>query len=167
MVDRSGTANRHRVLALVVGVAAVLGAGSATVGAQGGKGTLTGEDYAEIQRLYYMYNYAFDTNDGEAYAAVFTEDGEFVVSGGQAMAGRDEIAALAASRGEPRERPKIFHVTTNIIIHPSPEGATGSAYVVLVDLAADTVISGGGVYEDELVKTAEGWRFKKRSFFSE
>ena len=141
--------------------------GAVATGANAQTGALTGEDYAEIQRLYYMYNYAFDSSDGEAYAAVFTEDGEFVVGGGQTLNGREEIAGLPGGRGEVRERPKIFHLTTNVIIEPAPDGATGSAYVILIDLAAENVISGGGVYEDVIVKTSEGWRFKKRSFFAE
>ena len=59
----------------------VLPLGAVATSASAQEGTLPGEDYAEIQGLYYMYNYAFDSSDGEAYASVFTEDGEFVVGG--------------------------------------------------------------------------------------
>ena len=44
----------------------------------------------------------------------------------------------------------------------TPERATRSAYVILVDLAQTPAITGGGVYEDVIVRTPEGWRFKKR-----
>jgi len=127
--------------------------------------SLSGTDYAEINMLYSRYAYAFDSSDGAMFASVFTDDGEFV-SGALTTKGRSALTAMA-SRGPKKERPKIFHVTVNVLITPSPEGAKGSAYVMLVDLAKNPVISGGGVYNDIIVKTTEGWRFKKRSYFVE
>ena len=127
---------------------------------------LSGTDYAEIQRLYAVYNYAFDSDDGEMAASVFTSDGQFVMPG-RTIRGRADIAALAGGRSAVRERPKVVHITTSVIINPSPEGATGSAYVILVDLAQTSGITGGGVYEDVIVRTPEGWRFKRRSYFPE
>ena len=55
----------------------------------------------------------------------------------------------------------------NVLITPTAAGASGSAYVITVDLAKNSVISGGGVYEDLIVKTPDGWKFKKRTFFPE
>lgn len=99
------------------------------------------------------------------FASVFTEDGEFV-TGAQTMKGASALKAMAG-RGTKRERPKIFHITTNVLITPAADGATGSVYVMTVDLSRDNVISGGGVYEDAFVKTAQGWKLKKRVFFGE
>jgi uncharacterized protein (TIGR02246 family) len=127
--------------------------------------TLSANDYAEIHGLYARYVWAFDSNDGDMFASVFTDDGEFVV-GTRVTKGRKDLAAMA-SRGPKKDHPKIFHITTNVLITPSTEGAIGHAYVVLVDLAKNPAISGGGVYDDVIVKTAEGWKFKKRSYFAE
>src|SRR5437867_3731059 len=130
------------------------------------KSKLTADDYAEIHNLYARYNYAYDSSNAEMYGGVFTTDGEFVV-GDRVLHGRKEIGDLTKGRGAVKSRPKIFHVGSSVVVDPSPEGAKGSSYVVLMDLQKNPAISGGGVYEDVLVKTKEGWRFKKRSYFAE
>jgi hypothetical protein len=127
--------------------------------------TLSPADTLEIQRLYASYNYAFDSADGDMFATVFSEDGEFE-TGGRTTKGVAALKAMA-SRGTKRERPKIFHITTNVLITPTADGAKGSAYVMTVDLSRENVISGGGVYEDAFVKTPQGWKLKKRVFFGE
>ncbi len=55
------------------------------------------------------------------------------------------------------------HVYTNLRITPAPEGARGFVYFNQLDVSTkpptNTV---SGIYEDTLVKTPDGWRFKKR-----
>jgi uncharacterized protein (TIGR02246 family) len=128
--------------------------------------TLSGTDYGEINALYARYAYAFDSSDQDMFASVFTPDGEFV-TGTRTTAGVTALKAMASGRGPKKERPKIFHLTMNVLITPTETGASGSAYVITVDLAKNQVISGGGVYEDVIVKTSQGWKFKKRTFFPE
>ena len=128
--------------------------------------TLSGTDYGEINALYARYAYAFDSSDAEMFASVFTPDGEFI-TGTRTTAGVAALKAMASGRGPKKERPKIFHLTLNVLITPTAAGASGAAYVVTVDLAKNPAISGGGVYEDVIVKTPEGWKFKKRTFFAE
>ena len=127
---------------------------------------LSGQDYNDIHALYARYAHTFDKTDPEAYGNVFTADGQFVI-GDRVLKGRKEIASLTTAFGPVKNRPKVFHVNSNVLIEASPEGAKGSAYVVLMDLSKNPAITGGGVYEDSIVKTAEGWRFKKRVFFAE
>ena len=134
--------------------------------AAAGPSTLSGTDYGEINALYARYAYAFDSSDAEMFASVFTPDGEFV-TGPRTTAGVTALKAMASGRGPKKERPKIFHLTMNVLITPTAAGASGSAYVITVDLAKNSVISGGGVYEDAIVKTPQGWKFKKRTFFPE
>ena len=43
----------------------------------GKKGSLTAQDYVEIQMLYAQYNHSIDTGDIEGYVALFTPDGSF------------------------------------------------------------------------------------------
>jgi hypothetical protein len=128
--------------------------------------TLTGTDYGEIQALYARYNYAVDSSNPEMYGGVFTPDGEFV-AGERTLKGRKAIGAIAQGRGPVKARPTIHHVGSSVLIEPSAEGAKGSSYVVLMDLSKNPAISGGGVYEDVIVRTSEGWRFKKRTYFAE
>lgn len=127
---------------------------------------LSSQDHSEIQALYARYAHAFDSSNPEMYGNVFTPDGEFVI-GERVLKGRKEISALAATRGPVKDHPKILHVNSNVLIEPSPEGAKGSAYVVLMDLAKNPAITGGGVYQDSIVRTPDGWRFKKRTYFAE
>ena len=134
--------------------------------AAAGPPTLSGTDYGEINALYARYAYAFDSSDADMFASVFTPDGEFV-TGTRTITGGTALKAMASGRGPKRERPKIFHLTLNVLITPTAAGASGAAYVVTVDLAKNPAISGGGVYEDVIVKTPEGWKFKKRTFFPE
>jgi hypothetical protein len=57
------------------------------------------------------------------------------------------------------------HYLTNVIIHPTSEGARGSQYLVAIDVSEggkpSTVVHGGR-YDDLYVRTPDGWRFKSR-----
>src|SRR4029434_6003802 len=65
-----------------------------------------------------------------------------------------------------REKPLQTHVTVNLVIEPSPEGATGKSYLVypgVRGIGADPDHSGHvGGYQDVYVRTLQGWRIKKR-----
>ena len=135
------------------------------------KGTLAPQDYVEIEQLYVRYNYGIDTHadGGLLWATTFTVDGIFHTTGRQPVQGREALTALAKARpNQPgSEGPQYF--ATNIRIEPSPEGARGSAYFFYVPIPKPdkpASITSTGTYEDELVKTAEGWRFKKRTFYA-
>lgn len=152
-----------------IGIALAVLLLAAATRAQSGK-TLTRDDRAEIHELYARYAQAADRSDAATYGGVFTEDGIFVIDdptgalggpgGVQIITGRNAIAAIM--RGPQRERPKVTHFYSNVLVDPAPEGARGSVYVVLIDLQKTPAITGGGYCDDALVRTAEGWRFKKR-----
>ena len=144
-------------------LAVLLVAGTASAADQ--KPTLSAADYTEIQMLYSRYAFAYDSGNKEMYGGVFTEDGLFKIGTDRTLKGPKEIGSLISS--DLRVRPKIFHLTTNILIDAAPEGAKGTCYVALIDLQKNPAITGGGVYEDILVKTKAGWRFKQRTYFGE
>ena len=129
--------------------------------------TLTVQDYFQIQQLVNRYSYALDTgaDNGYAYADLFAPDGTF-----GRLSGRDQLAATARPGGGhyPRGPKFVFHYTSNHVIEPSPEGATGKVYVVEIDAGERgkraAIIEDGGHYEDVYVKTPQGWRFRSRSF---
>jgi hypothetical protein len=59
------------------------------------------------------------------------------------------------------------HFSTNHVIEPSPEGATGKQYLVVLNIGENgqpSAINQGGHYDDIYVKTAQGWRFKMRNY---
>ena len=145
-----------RKLWALVGIA--LFCGSAGLSAQKGGGKLTSDDLVEIQQLYAKYNWTLDAGDAEGYASTFVPDGVF-----NNNVGHDAIVKFAntfhAGLGS-----HVHHWNTNLLIQPSADGATGQVYLVLVDFAnKPATIATSASYSDELVKTAQGWRFKKRA----
>jgi hypothetical protein len=138
---------------------------------------LTALDYFEIQQLVNRYAFAIDTcsNNGYDYADLYTPDGVFYWGvGGRKSVGREQLAEAAGGgkngcqkleRATP-EKPIATHVTVNLVIEPSAEGAIGKSYLVypgVRGIGADPDHSGHvGGYQDVYVKTAQGWRFKSR-----
>ena len=129
---------------------------------------LTALDYLEIQRLVASYGHALDNgfaqaDNGPAYAGLFTPDGVAF----RRLKGFAPLAAIA--RAQPHGPKYVRHFLTNVTIAPSPEGATGEQYLVVID-PPESGKPGrlflGGHYEDIYVKTAEGWRYKSRTLFT-
>lgn len=153
---------RNMVLGLALGVS-VLAPGSAR--AQGEANALTPMDYIEIQQLVARYPYALDTHadNGYMYADLFAPDGTFGTT-----RGREALAALARNNQPEKSGPAATrHFVTNVVITPTPEGAVGREYNVLIDVgdaSRPSVIDHGGYYEDVFVKTQAGWRFKSRTY---
>lgn len=138
---------------------ALLIAGATTwIAAQAGGKSLTAQDLVDIQQLYAKYNWTLDAGDSEGYASTFTPDGVF-----NNNVGHDAIVKFAdtfhAGLGA-----HVRHWNTNLLILPAPDGgATGQVYLVLVDFATKPPsIATSASYSDQLVKTPQGWRFKKR-----
>ena len=157
---------RKGMMVLAVIVTVVLAVARAQSQSRAG-GSLTALDYAEIGQLYGRYAIGYDTGNGDLWARAFTADGTFVLPGGKTLAGRQQLAEFAAAPGNDKGPTNVFHVNTNITIEPSPEGATGTAYVLLVNLGTSgkpSTLTGGGIYRDQFVKTSEGWRIKKRIY---
>ena len=126
--------------------------------------TLTPQDYIDIQQLVSSYAYGLDgnTDNGATYANLFAPGAVF---GRPRTEGRDNLAALANT--QPRGANYVRHFITNHVIEPSPGGAIGKEYAVIIDIGENGNpgrIALGGRYDDEYVKTAQGWKFKTRTF---
>jgi uncharacterized protein (TIGR02246 family) len=110
------------------------------------------------------YPHALDTRDFDAYAALFTEDGELSLQGNTAK-GRAAIKAFVAAL--PAE-PRVIHPITNLSYIVDGDTATGGAYwqdVGLVGGAPGVLIAGR--YEDTLRKVNGDWRIAKRDIVIE
>lgn len=134
--------------------------------------TLTTQDYVDIQQLVSRYAYAIDecTNRGYDYADLYTPDGRFATSRGgtilNVFEGRERLAEAARGGMPDCENVPwagIVHMLVNHVIEPSVGGATGKVYLIAIGLDGEPgKVEAQGRYEDEYVKTAEGWRFKSR-----
>ena len=155
-------ATRNMVMTLALGMSVLAPAGAQ---AQGQANALTPMDYIEIQQLVARYPYALDTHadNGYMYADLFAPDGTFGTT-----RGREALASLARNNQPEKSGPAATrHFVTNVVITPTPEGAVGREYNVLIDVgdaSRPSVIDHGGYYEDVFVKTPAGWRFKSRTY---
>lgn len=143
------------LLSLVV---LVVAAGAGRSGAQSGPPPLRPDDMIEIEQLYAKYAWAIDAGDAEGYASTFTPDGVFNTN-----VGHDALAKFAttfhAGMGS-----HVRHWNSSLVITPTPTGASGQVYLMIVDVATTpATIVRVGSYTDELVRTAQGWRFTKRA----
>ncbi len=133
-------------------------------GAAQGQPSLTAQDYIDIQQLVSSYAYGLDgnTDNGESYANLFAPGAIF---GRPRTQGHENLAALANT--QPRGAMYVRHFITNHVIEPAPGGAIGKEYAVIIDIGESGKSSGialGGRYDDEYVKTPQGWKFKSRTF---
>jgi hypothetical protein len=123
-------------------------------------GSLTAADYAEIEQLYARYNTAIDAGDEETWASTFTPDGVF----NNNVTGRDALVKFVRDWRERGNPTHLRHWNTNLLIQRTAEGAKGSVYLSLLDIGVKPpAITTTGMYEDLLVKTPQGWRFKRRA----
>ena len=128
-------------------------------------------DRSEITDLIYRYSYTVDAKDLEGFVALFTEDCRWV-------AHLPEKPIVLDSRTKLRDhlaaRLKYFadqgiqtrHLQTNsILTRINSDRVRGVTYVMLLGQVkgepTPRVIS-TGIYEDEFVKTEDGWRFAVR-----
>jgi hypothetical protein len=119
------------------------------------------EDKEAIRELFAEYCFRMDEARYAELGALFTADGAWIARYAEAR-GPAEIAALMA-RNIPRE-PKRKHFIMNSLIALDGDRATArTSYLVVLQAAgAGLVPSVAGTYEDVLVRTTDGWRFRER-----
>ena len=143
---------------------------------------LTALDYAEIEQLAVRYAWLLDrcANGGYDYADLYVADGQFAVADKFGTTsneqrrfvtkGREALAKAAGGDGKGNcVDPKttlgygLTHIVTNHLIVPTKDGAVGKHRLVTVGVCGyPHLIELQGGYEDEYVKTKDGWKFKSR-----
>ena len=122
--------------------------------------TLTSEDRTAIQALVSGYARALSACAAEEYAGLFAPGTGFFASGIRGhIVGREKLIALVQS-----ER----HCTAAAGTTPAPRPGGGTGPVVNIEVTPTGVrgiadLGGAGQYQDEYVKTAQGWRFAGRT----
>jgi uncharacterized protein (TIGR02246 family) len=163
-----------RTAFVAVAAAAVM---LSTAGARAAEGDALREaqDRADIEALMWRYARALDTFDAEAYAAIYTEDGQFGV-GANAVKGRAALTKMVADLKKGRaERkaagesvPGLYHMTADSHIEfVDRDHARVHTYWLTVygaegrDKPPRLAASGRGV--DEVVRVDGQWRLKVRN----
>lgn len=116
------------------------------------------DDFEAIKQLTALYNRAFDDLDVPGYLATWTEDGFFERSNaGRSYQGHAQLTQLINSFPV-----KGRHVTSDFVISVDDDRAEQSCYLSYLDVAQAHKLVMFGVYTDELVRTADGWKFSSR-----
>jgi ketosteroid isomerase-like protein len=116
-------------------------------------------DRAAILELLARYNSAFDEADHEGWAACFAEDGVLESPFSGDTTGRAEFMAMSTAMAGTDQVGNV--VTTDHLV--SISGDTASETCTAVIFGGPNVQTVGR-YDDELVRTAEGWKFQRRRF---
>ncbi len=143
---------------------------------------LTAQDYAEIEQLAVRYAWLIDrcVNGGYDYADLYVPDGQFSVAESFGTTsneqrrfvtrGREALARAAGGDGKGAcVDPKttlgygLTHLVTNHMIVATKDGAVGKHRLLTVGVCGyPHLMELQGGYEDEYVKTSDGWKFKSR-----
>ena len=127
---------------------------------------LTAEDIHEIEELVQGYTRGVDVGPEDA-SWVFAPDAVFEYTAGGVRAETVNGAAeLKEFYADLRTRNTTRHVLSNLVVEPSPDGATGSVYLTSFNRTDDApiAVTALGMYEDEYVRTDAGWRIQHRVY---
>jgi len=110
------------------------------------------DDHAEIRNLLARYCLTLDLDDTDGWVALFTPDATYQVYG-RAFVGHDGLRAMATAA------PGGFHLGGPVVIDLDGDRARTTRNLLFVERA--TTDPRHAVYEDDLVRTAEGWRIAR------
>ncbi|WP_375388700.1 nuclear transport factor 2 family protein [uncultured Amnibacterium sp.] len=117
-------------------------------------------DREEIRALAIEFARSIDSKDQASYAQTFAEDGVAVLPFGEFKS----RATIAAMHGPPAHI-GTHHLLGQTVIDLHGDTATARTYLSVTHVFEPTdktqKAHSGGWYEQELVRTAEGWRFAR------
>lgn len=127
--------------------------------------TLAPQDYADIQHLTSRLNQGADSHNAEMWVSLWTPDGTWTNNAGRSYSGHAGLTEYRRTRrAELGGRTDIRHWTNSLVITPTADGATGRLYFMMMRVNGNPpAASSAGHYDDVYVKTANGWRIKRRT----
>lgn len=155
---------RSRSILVVTVVLVVVGAAWINGQPQRASGRLSPQDRLEIEDVVKGYQHGIDIGPEDS-SWVFAPDATFDYNVGgtlRSVTGQKALKEFYANLRKQNTTRTIRHVLSNLIITAAPGGATGSVYNTTIE--APLTITAIGMYEDTYVKTADGWRIKKRLY---
>lgn len=118
------------------------------------------DDRTTIQDLLHLYCFHMDAGRFADLAALFAADGEWIAPYRSAR-GPDSIAAWLSQSVPPSPR-RMHYVMNSVIAVTGDTAAAKSNYLVMVEGPDGPVPSVCGTYVDALIRTPDGWRFRRR-----
>jgi len=121
------------------------------------------EDLLAIQQLFVDYGEHLDSGDFAAYAQLFAEDGEVLLGPMGRATGREAIQELMTRTLGDRVG-TTFHIVTSPRVKLDGDTATSTVMWTVVGTGDENALAVPmvGHHIDDLVRTAEGWRFQRR-----
>jgi hypothetical protein len=131
-------------------------------------------DRQQIEELMWRYARALDTGDAEAYAAVYTADGQFG-SGANATKGHEALKKMITAPRQPQAgaqpaapRPQIYHTSGNhqIVFIDKDHARLDSYYITAAAGSGRETpprVAGVGRSIDELERVNGQWLIKVRN----
>ena len=122
-------------------------------------------DRDEIVALTIRYATAIDSEQYELLSTVFTADADLDYGEVGHWTGAAEVTEFMdlAHRGAAN----TLHRMSNQVVAVDGDAATARTYVDALILGPDgSGVNAVGYYDDEAVRTADGWRISKRTFTS-
>jgi 3-phenylpropionate/cinnamic acid dioxygenase small subunit len=115
----------------------------------------TGEEYAAIANLLAHYCLSLDYDDTDTWVSLFTEDGSFEVYG-RTFDGRVGLRRMMDAA------PKGLHLGGPPLVRMH-DGDRAQTEQNLLFIDRENGDSRSAVYRDEVVRTEEGWKIRKRT----
>lgn len=141
------------------------------------------EDKEAIRSLLERYFEYQESRDFDAFANLFSKDGELVLRRGTSKGGpagiRAGMGGGGAARGAERETPRaanansparnMRHILSNVHIELNGDTATAMSRWTMLVQAEDnrTRVGGTGRYGDKLVRENGQWKFQQRILYSD
>lgn len=123
------------------------------------------EDRIAIEELVTEYAWRLDHRRFEAVLELFTPDAELRIRG-QRVEGAEGLRAWLDQRAASEGRRSSQHQMTMVRLEPTGDGAVEGTAALVLHVAksgsGSTYIDLVGEYQDEYVRTPEGWRFRRR-----
>ena len=125
------------------------------------------EDREAIHELMWKYARALDTANAEAYAACYTEDGQFGVGDGATKGRKALHDMIAGFAGSPNGAPRLLHMNADTWIEfiDDTHARHHSYWLTMNRMPAGVAAVGVGV--DELVKVNGQWLIQVRNVNAE
>lgn len=116
-------------------------------------------DVHAIRDISVLYNRYADAADGDAFASLWVEDGEFDIAGDKIYKGREEIATACRAAEE------VIHIATDSQITIEKDSASQISKLILFHLSKDKKsqeFAATTTVTDSFIKREGRWYFKSR-----